>query len=250
MHGLLSVIIIAKNEARVIGKTLKSVHGWADEIIVLDSGSTDETVEICRVYTDNVYITDWPGYGKQKNRALDKASKKWVLSLDSDESVTEPLKEEIDKLLARSETCTGYKIPVRLRYFGKYIRSLLKKRPLILFQREYGRFTDMDVHEHVVLSQGKAGRLRGHILHDSYEGYYHQNIKLTRYAHLWATEAYKQGKRSSLYSALSHGLWMFIRGVLLERAFLDGWRGLLLAYVHAQYTFNKYAILKTLDCNE
>ena len=247
MSNDLSVIIIAKNEERVIRKTLESVHGWADEIIVFDSGSSDATVEICRQYTDKVFETDWPGYGRQKNRALDHATKKWVLSLDADESVTEELKNEIDRVLAQQGSYSGYKIPVRLLYFGRYIRSLLKKRPLILFQRQFARFTDADVHERIIVSEGRIGKLRGNILHDSYEDYYHQNIKLTKYAQLWATQAYSDGKRSSLGSAVSHGLWMFIRGALIERAFMDGWRGLLLAFVHAQYTFNKYAILKTLE---
>lgn len=247
MNHDLSIIIIAKNEERVIRKTLESISGWAGEIIVLDSGSTDDTVEICRRYTDKVYITDWPGYGKQKNRALDKATKKWVLSLDADESVTEQLKIEIDKVLSIDLPYAGYKIPVRLLYFGEYIRSLLKKHPLILFQREFARFTDTDVHEHIVLSKGKVAKLRGYIQHDSYEDYYHQNIKLTKYAHMWALSAYSEGRRSGIGKAFVHGMWMFIRGVLLERAFMDGWRGILLAIVHGQYTFNKYVILKTLE---
>ena len=241
----LSVIIICKNEERVIEKTLRSVYGWAKEIIVLDSGSTDATVDISNKYTDHVYVTDWPGYGIQKNRAIDKAACKWVLSIDADEVVSENLKSEISSVLATESDYNGYKIPVRLYYFKKYIRSLLKRYTVILFKKEHGRFIESSVHERLEV-KGKIRKLRSHIFHDSYDSLFHQLTKLNTYAELWAREQNEKGNSSSLITAFSHSVAMFLKDIIMYGAIFDGWRGVLLSYVHAQYTFNKYAILKSL----
>lgn len=245
----LSVIVIAKNEERVIEKCLASVADWADEIILLDSGSDDRTVEIARQYTDNVEVTDWPGYGKQKNRALAKATSTWVLALDADESVTPGLRDEIDRRLIKG-SATAYKVPVRLGYFGKYIRSPLKQRPLILFQREGASYAELDVHEYVIPAVGAISRLRHPILHDSYESLAHQQQKLLKYAELWSEARYQKGKRSSASNALLHGLWMFMKDMLIVGCLWDGWRGLLLSIIHANYTFNKYIMLKAKAATE
>lgn len=236
----LSVIIICKNEARVIEKTLSCVHGWADEIVVLSNGSTDATVEIAKKYTSNVFETDWPGYGPQRNRALDKASKDWILTLDADERVTEELKKEISDLLENGSKCDGYRIPVRLLYFDKYVRSLLKNKPIILFRRDKGRFNNAQAHAAVVVD-GKIGALHNHILHDSYESLSHQIQKLNKYALMWAEE--QPGVKNGLlglFIAITHAVWVLFKDLILKMAPLDGWRGILLSIVHAQYTFNKH----------
>lgn len=243
----LSVIIICKDEERVIADTLKSVHNWADEIIVFDSGSKDRTIEIAKKYTNHVCVTDWPGYGQQKNRALDKATCEWVLSIDADEIVTKQLKVEIDKVLESSSNIVGYKVPVKLQYFGKYIRSVLKRKPLILFKREYGRFTEPAVHEAVRVN-GKVSQLRnGCILHNSYESLPHQLEKLNKYAALSAEGKFSDDVSATLFSAFSHSIWALIKDLFLYCSVLDGWRGVLLSSMHAQYTFNKYAFLKSLS---
>lgn len=237
----LSVIIICKNEERVIEDTLKSVAGWATEIIVFDSGSTDKTVEIANKCTPKVYVTDWPGYGAQKNRALDKASCDWILSIDADEVVSEKLKDEISEAIDGNNPAVGYRIPVKLLYFGKYIRSLLKHRPLILFRRGYGRFSEPFVHEAVKL-RGPVSSLKNYIFHNSYESLPHQISKLNKYAELWSIEKIeKSTKQPILLSAFTHSFWALFKDLFLTLSILDGWRGMLLAAVHAQYTFNKYA---------
>jgi len=237
----LSVIIICKNEERVIEETLSCIQGWADEIIVLDSGSSDSTVEIAKKYTSQVFETDWPGYGIQKNRALGKASCDWVLTLDADERVSQELKSEISRTIQRQPAQDGYRIPVKLLYFGKYVKSLLKNKPLILFKRHKGKFNDLAVHESVLLD-GNIGTLKKHLLHDSYESLPHQIQKLNRYATLWAQErpAINNGTIGLLIACL-HSFWALFKDLLLKMALADGWRGVLLSLIHAQYTFNKYA---------
>lgn len=243
-HKTLSVIIICKNEERVIEQTLKSVQGWADEIVVMDSGSTDRTVEIAKKYTDKIFVTDWPGYGVQKNRALDKATSDWILSIDADEVVTDKLKQEISSAINSRSTKIAYRIPVKLFYFGKYIRSLLKRKPVILVKHGYGRFTEPSVHEALKVS-GSVGALRNHLLHHSYDSLSHQISKLNSYAELWANGKIGGSKKSSIFSAVMHSIWMLIKDILIYGAVFDGWRGILLSVIHAQYTFNKYAFLKT-----
>ncbi|MDH5182540.1 MAG: glycosyltransferase family 2 protein [Gammaproteobacteria bacterium] len=242
----LSVIIICKNEERVISETLHSVYNWADEIIVLDSGSKDRTVEISKKYTEHVYETDWPGYGRQKNRALEKATCEWILSVDADEVVTDRLKIEIDQVLSHNSKYNGYKIPVKLFYFGKYIRSVLKRKPLILFKRGFGGFTEPAVHEAVRVTGRTSKISKGCILHNSYESLPHQLEKLNKYAVLSATDKHKNNISTTLSSAFIHSIWALFKDLFLYLSILDGWRGILLSAIHAQYTFNKYAFLKSL----
>lgn len=237
----LSVIIICKNEERVIEETLSKVHGWADEIIVFDSGSNDSTVEISKKYSPNVFETDWPGYGIQKNRALDKASCDWVLSIDADERVSEKLRKEISCILNQESSINGYRIPVKLFYYGKYVRSLLKSKPLILFRRGKGRFNEPSVHESLTV-EGELGKLKNYLLHDSYDSLPHQIFKLNSYANLWSeAESESANGMSGLLSATTHATWTLFKDLFLKLAIADGWRGILLSSIHAQYTFNKYA---------
>ncbi|MGZ8151480.1 MAG: glycosyltransferase family 2 protein, partial [Methylovulum sp.] len=180
---MLSVIIITKNEGAHIGSCLKSVL-WADEIIVLDSGSEDDTVEICKQYTDNVFITDWPGFGIQKQRALDKAQGDWVLSIDADEVVTTELRMEIENTL-QQEQFNGYQIPRLSSYCGKQIRhgGWWPDYVLRLFRRNAGYFTDSLVHERIVV-EGKAGKLTSPLLHDTYENLEEVLNKVNSYSSL------------------------------------------------------------------
>lgn len=240
----LSVIIIAKNEADRIRETLDSVYGWADEIIVLDSGSTDDTVAICREYTDKVYETDWPGFGKQKQRALDKAVCDWVLSIDADEQVSPELRAEIDKELQDDPSHTGYDVHRPVIIFGKVMDfSGSGQSPLRLFKRTTGYFTDVPVHEKVMLREGSLGRLRGSLYHETYRDYGHAVEKFAEYAWLQAGVRYTRGKRGGLAGALLRSTLNFIHNYIVRFGFLDGSRGFVFAALHAQYTFNKYAAL-------
>jgi glycosyltransferase involved in cell wall biosynthesis len=241
---VLSVIIITKNEASHIGRCLESV-AWADEIIVLDSGSEDGTEAICRQYTDKVYQTDWPGFGIQKQRALDKANGDWILSVDADEVVTLELRAEIEKAL-QQETYKGYEIPRLSSYCGRQMRhgGWWPDYILRLFQRDCGQFTDSVVHESIIV-QGEVGRLSSPLLHDAFVSLDEVLHKVNSYSSLGAEMLYQRGVRSSLSKAVLKGLWTFIRTYWIKAAILDGRQGLMLSISNAEGAYYKY--LKLLE---
>ncbi|MDH5393680.1 MAG: O-antigen ligase family protein [Gammaproteobacteria bacterium] len=244
----LSVIVIAYNEADRIEACLSSVAGWADEIIVLDNGSTDGTIDLAKKYSDKVFVTDWPGYGKQKQRALDKAQYEWVLSIDADEQVTAALKNEIDKQISANPVETGFCIPWQVMIYDKRIDFGHNGRaPLRLFRRELATFSDVAVHEKVLLSSGHIGLLNERLLHFTHRNLKHAMEKYTDYAWLWGVERFEQGKKASWRKAIINSSWSFLVGYVFKLGFLDGFRGLILATHIALYTFNKYAVLWTLQ---
>ena len=149
----LSIIVIVKNEESSIRECLASV-AWADEIIVLDSGSSDQTVAICREYTDKVYETDWPGFGPQKNRALEYATKDWVLSIDADERISYDLQTEIKRVIQMPARFDAYTMPRRSNYCGRYMKhsGWWPDRVVRLFRRGKASFSDDLVHERIVVT--------------------------------------------------------------------------------------------------
>lgn len=246
---MLSVIIITKNETAHIGRCLDSVS-WADEIIVLDSGSQDDTVSICLQYTDKVYQTDWPGFGVQKQRALDKARGDWVLSIDADEIVTAELRAEIEKAL-RQNLFQGYEIPRLSSYCGKEIRhgGWWPDYVLRLFRRENGRFSDSLVHEKVCVT-GAIGRLATPLLHESFVNLEEVLSKVDGYSTLNAKMLHERGVKSSLSKAIIKALWNFFRTYIVKLSILDGPQGLMLAISNAEGTYYKYAKLLELEKNQ
>ncbi|MFW5815613.1 MAG: glycosyltransferase [Wenzhouxiangella sp.] len=246
----LSVIIIACNEADRIARCLESVHGWADEIIVLDSGSQDDTVAVCRRYTPRVEQTDWPGFGVQKQRALDRASGDWVLSLDADEVVDPELRREIDFTLARpTPPHQGYALPWLTHVFATTLQhGHWARAPLRLFRRDCGRFTPSAVHEKIVLDpRCRIGRLQAPLHHYSYRDVEHARAKLSSYAQLQARERFGAGKRCR-WPALA---WIraalnWVDNYLLRAAFLDGRGGWIMSRLTAAYTLEKYRALARL----
>jgi glycosyltransferase involved in cell wall biosynthesis len=243
---MLSVIIIAKNESAHIGSCLQSV-AWADEIIVLDSGSEDDTVEICKQYTDSVFITDWPGFGIQKQRALDKAQGDWVLSIDADEVVTTELRMEIERAL-QQKLINGYDIPRLSSYCGKQIRhgGWWPDYVLRLFRRNAGYFTESVVHERIVV-RGETGKLTSPLLHDAFVNLDEVLCKVNSYSTLGAEMLHQKGTQPSISKALFKGLWTFIRTYWLKAAFLDGRQGLMLSISNAEGTYYKYVKLLELQ---
>lgn len=236
----LSVIIITKNESANIRACLESV-AWADEIVVVDSASTDGTLEIAREFTPQVHVhADWPGFGAQKNRALDYASKDWVLSLDADERVTPELRAEIEAVLldARAD---GYEIPRLSSFCGRFMRhsGWHPDYVLRLFRRGKARFSDALVHESVQL-QGSKARLRQPLLHYSYRDFEDVLSKLNSYSSAAAAMLERRGKRGSLAQAVLHGVWAFIRTYLLRAGFLDGREGFMLAVMNAENSYYRY----------
>lgn len=244
----LSVTIIAQDEADRIEPCLQSVAGWADEIIVLDSGSTDDTVAIARRYTDKVFETDWPGYGPQKQRALEKASCDWVLSIDADERVSPELRADIDAALTEHPECVGYRTPWAVMVYGHRMDFGRSARaPMRLFQRKGARFTDAQVHEHVVLAPGEKGMLDGRLYHYTHRDYGHALQKSAKYAWLGGQRRFAAGKHGGgLGLAALRAIWNFVLIYFLRLGFLDGRVGFLVAMIYTQDAFNKYAALWTL----
>ncbi|HQS58841.1 MAG: hypothetical protein B7Y56_12440 [Gallionellales bacterium 35-53-114] len=239
MAGL-SVIIITKNEALNIRECLESVK-WADEIIVVDSGSTDETNAICREFTPHVYSHDWPGFGVQKNRALGYASNDWVLSLDADERVTPGLSAEIE-LTMREGNAQGYEIPRLSSFCGRFMRHSGWYPDYVtrLFLRNKASFTNDLVHERVVV-EGAVGRLTHNLLHESFRDLEQLLAKMNHYSSAGAEMLSQKGRDATLSKAIFHGLWAFIRTYFIRAGFLDGAEGFMLAVSTAEGTYYRYA---------
>ncbi len=243
---MLSVIIITKNEAEHIARCLESVS-WADEIVVLDSGSEDETLSICRQYTNKVYETDWPGFGIQKQRALDKATGDWVLSIDADEVVTDGLRAEIEQAIQQNNF-QAYEIPRLSTYCGRQMRhsGWWPDYVLRLFVRSSGRFSEAIVHERVLV-EGKIGRLVTPFLHDTAVDLEEILVKVNSYSTLGSKMLYEKGAQSSIIKAVLKGLWTFNRTYWLKAGFLDGAQGLMLAISNAEASYYKYLKLWALQ---
>lgn len=243
---MLSVIIITKNEIDQIRECLESVQ-WADEIVVLDSGSTDGTVDICRKYTDKVFETDWPGFGPQKNRALEKATGDWVFSIDADERVSPELRQEIEQAMTSTQY-QGYEIPRSSHYCGRRIRHSGWWPDYIvrLFRRDSSRFSDSLVHEHVEV-QGPVGRFRNPLIHYSFGSFEEVLDKVNRYSTYNAEMLLQAGKSSSVLKATLRGLWAFIKTYIFRAGFLDGRHGFMLAVSNAEGTYYKYVKLILLQ---
>ena len=245
----LSVAIITRDEADRIGRCLDSVKDLADEIIVLDSGSTDGTLDIVARYTDKYYSTDWPGYGVQKQRALAKTQFDWFLSIDADEALDSQMQEWLGEFLTQENSgIAGAKLPWGVTVYGKrldYGRSA--RAPLRLARREGARFSEARVHEELCPGPGKIVTARGRLLHFTHRHFGHALEKNLRYSWLSSQQYFDEGRRChSLFSAVLHAVWVFILVYIIRRGFLDGPVGFLIATNFAQISFNKYAGLWTL----
>lgn len=234
---MLTVIIIVKNEERNIRLCLESVR-WADEVIVLDSGSTDNTVAIAREFTENVFVTDWQGYGIQKQRALSHASGDWVLNLDADETVDARLQNEIVRVMALP-TIDAYRIPIQMYFYGKALRfSSSPKRHIRLFKRAGACFSNDIVHEKIILPKdAQIGRLTTPIMHHSFQDVSHALSKINRYSSYSAKIRIKNNNKTNFVKILMGSSWMFFRAFILQRGFMDGKEGFLFALFNAQGSF-------------
>jgi glycosyltransferase involved in cell wall biosynthesis len=236
----ISVTVITKNEVAIIRTCLESVV-WADEIIVVDSGSTDGTVEICREYTDKIILTDWHGFGPQKNRALAMATKDWVLSLDADERVTPELREEMQAAMADPEGNAAFSMPRRSNYCGRPMRHSGWWPDYVtrLFRRGQASFSDDLVHERLIVG-GPVGRLREPLLHEAFGDLEEVLDTMNRYSTAGARMMHDHRRQAGLSTALLHGLWSFLSTYFFRAGFLDGREGLMLAISNAEGTYYKY----------
>jgi glycosyltransferase involved in cell wall biosynthesis len=238
VRNKLSVTIITKNEEAAIAACLASV-AWADEVVVLDSGSSDKTVEICKAHGAVVHnTTEWPGFGPQKNIALGFATHDWVLSLDADECISPELRVEIEQTLSVNATNTAYQIPRSSSYCGQFMRQSgwWPDYVLRLFPKAQSKFSDDIVHEHVVF--------KGEVI--SYTSLEEVLDKTNRYSTDGATKLAARGKTASLSSAILHGIWAFMRTYVLRLGFLDGRMGFILAVSNAETTYYRYLKLMLL----
>jgi len=237
----LSVILITFNEAHNLAECLSSLQGLADEIVIVDNGSRDGTLDIAAQFGARVVRTDdWPGFGPQKNRALDAATGEWVLSIDADERVTPELADEIRAVIA-GNAAAAYEIPRLSWYCGRFMRhSGWYPDPVLrLFQRGRARFSDDLVHERL-LPQDAVRRLQNHLLHYSFMNFSQVLEKVDRYSTASAQQMFARGRRATLLGAVVRGLWAFVRTYVLRRGFLDGPQGFALAVSNAQGTYYRY----------
>jgi glycosyltransferase involved in cell wall biosynthesis len=246
---MLSVIIITKNEAHNISDCLESVS-WVSEIIVVDSGSSDETVSICEKYGAHVFYNQWVGFGSQKNHALSLAKQPWILSIDADERVSPALREEIERALSSPSNCFAWKIPRLSSFCGQYIyhSGWWPDHVTRLFHRDHARFTDDAVHERVIVN-GITGILKEHLIHESILNFEQLLAKMNQYTTTGASMMNDKKISSSLFKALIHGLWAFIRTYIIKRGFLDGKYGFILAVITAESAYYRYLKLMFLKRN-
>jgi glycosyltransferase involved in cell wall biosynthesis len=250
----ITAIIISLNEEANIQRALESL-GWADEIIVVDSGSTDRTVEIARRFTGNVIVKDWPGYSAQKNFAAEQASNDWIFSLDADEELSPQLISEIVTLKGAGDAgrasglsstgsltadVAGYEMPRRCRYMGRWIKhsGWYPDYKLRLYNRKAGSWKGEFVHESVKV-QGEVRRLHGDLLHYTVRSASEHHQRMDRYTTLAAEEMRKNGKRASAGALMISPIATFIRSYVFRLGMLDGTPGLAIAYFAAHYAFLK-----------
>jgi len=239
----LSVIIITLNAADTLQECLASV-AWADEIIVLDSGSTDDTLKICQNHAVQLHQTDWPGFGAQKNRALALANSDWVLSIDADEQVSEALHQAMLKAMQDS-TYKAWQMPRRSWYCGRFMRysGWYPDYVMRLFRRDCAKFSNDLVHERLVLEHGKMGTLDTPLVHYPFLRIEQVLDKVNNYSSAGAQMLAQRSKKASLWQAVLKGFWAFIRSYFLRLGMLDGAQGFLQAVSAAEGTYYRYVKL-------
>ena len=232
MSHQLSVVIISKNEEKFIADAVKSAS-FANEVLVLDSGSIDSTCTIAQECGAKVLHQDWLGFGAQKNKAVELAKNDWVFVLDSDERITIELQQEILTTL-QNPTVDGYHVARLNNFFGKDIRTcgLYPDYSIRLFNRNKGKFNNVAVHESVQI-QGNTKKLKNHMIHLAFETVSEFTDKQRKYAEL-------SQKKKNLIKAFFSPIWTFLKIYIFRLGFVEGWRGFVIAKVYAQYTFWKY----------
>jgi glycosyltransferase involved in cell wall biosynthesis len=240
----LSVTIIAKNEEKNIKRCLESVK-WADEIIVLDTNSTDRTVEICRQFTDQVFCVDWHGYGKQKNLCSERASHDWILNIDSDEEISSEGAEEIKAVLRGDSKNAVYNFPRKNFFAQRWVRygGWYPDRISRLYDKTRVSFLETLVHEKLVPDEN-VGALQNPILHYSFTGMEDYVERQNRYSSLYAQEKMKNGFKVTWSHLVLRPPATFFKNYIILQGFRDGFLGLFLAMSLAYYTFLKYAKTK------
>jgi glycosyltransferase involved in cell wall biosynthesis len=247
----LSAVIISYNEEQFIGRCLESLQGIADEIIVVDSFSTDRTEEICRNYNVRFIRHEFEGYRDQKNYALRFATHNKIISLDADEALSDELRESI---LAMKETWEfdGYLVNRKNYFCGKQIRfsHWYPDMQLRLFHNDHGKWGGFNIHEKFVLNNGsKTGWLKGDLLHWAFTSYDDHSEKMNLYSRIAAMEYHKAGMKANPLTPYVHLTWGFFRTYFIKGGFLDGRAGFRICSVYAKSAYRKYRLLRELNMN-
>ncbi len=235
-------LVIAYNNEPELRACLESLR-WVNELVVVDSHSTDATEKIAREFTDKVYQHDFHGFGRLRNEALAHASNEWVFSLDTDERVTPELRDEVRRLLEEGPAADAYFVPRRNWFLNRWIRHCgwyPDYRQPQLFRKSRMRYKDNRVHEGFELN-GKIGYLQEHVLQFPFRDLDQFLAKMDRYSDLMATRMIEQGRRFHSYQLITHPMFTFGKMYLLRAGFRDGMPGLILSCLYAYYTFVKYA---------
>lgn len=244
----ISVVIITKNEAHIIGSTLQSLQGITDNIVIVDSGSTDETISIAKKFQAHVIETRWQGYGITKNIGIDAATNDWILSLDADEAIDEKLKDSISQLNTSDENVV-YKLRYKNFFCNKWIRfgEWSGDKHIRLFNRKKVKWNDASVHESLVMPAGvKVIELNGNVLHYTTRDMDEYMQKTIQYAKLNAKKYYLQGKRPNFFKLYFGPAFTFIKHYIFELGFLDGFEGYVIAKTTAWYSYMKYVYLREM----
>ncbi len=239
----ISAIIITKNAGATIQRCVESV-AWADEVIVVDSGSNDDTLDICHALGAKVTVADdWPGFGPQKNRALDLATGDWVVSLDADEWITPELRDEMRAVMA-NPMAAAYALPRRSSFCGRFMRhsGWWPDYVVRLFRRDAARFSDALAHERLLVT-GLTRKLKQPLMHEAIATMDQMLGKMNLYSTASARMLQERGRKASLATAIFHGSWAFFRTYILRLGFLDGREGFILAVANAEGSYYRYVKL-------
>lgn len=246
MNTKISVAIICKNEAKRIRRCLESIK-WADEIVIVDSGSTDDTLNIAREFTDKIFeYKNWQGFGNQRRIAEDKTNNDWILAIDSDEVLSQDLQKEINSVIEQADDSKVYRFNRLTHFCGKFIRhsGWFPDKIVRLYNKNKFRYNDAFVHESVACKGAEVMDLKGAFFHYTTDSLDEYIDKRNRYAQAWAKRQYDKGKRAYMLQILTRPLFAFFRHYILRLGVLDGYHGFLIAVIQMQYTFNKYNFLK------
>jgi glycosyltransferase involved in cell wall biosynthesis len=243
----LSVTVITKDEAADIDAALASV-AWADEIVVVDSRSSDDTVALAKRHTDRVVVRDWPGYIDQKNYAASIASHDWILSLDADERVTPPLADEIRRVVSEEPRAAAFRIPRVTWHLGRWVRTTdwYPDYQTRLYDRRAAQWTGKYVHEAVAV-RGETGQLRGELQHYAYRDVADHLETIDRYTTYAARQMFEGGRRAGVFDLAGHPPLAFLRNYIARGGIRDGVPGFIISALNSYYVFLKFAKLWELQ---